>query len=146
MAETDYRKMWYELWEPIRAKHGISSVGVIDREDYKTAIRDALLEYLLNIYREDVRKQYKGVPMRGVDPLVLRVVALHHWKIEEAAALDSQQFAIALADELNHFHLPDDAARWALGQARETRDYRDLEFVLSHMDEKLKQELDHLSY
>ena len=118
----------------------------MDRNDYHAAIRETLLEYLLEIYREDVRKQYTGVPMRDVDPLVLRIVAIHHWKIEEAAALDSQQIAVALADEINHFHLPDVAARWAFGQARETMDHRDLDFVLSHMNETLKQELDRSFY
>ena len=146
MAETDYRKMWQDLWAAIRNKHGIPAAGAIDRDNYHAAIRETLLEYLLDIYREAVRKQYTGVPMRDADPLVLRMVAIHHWKIEEAAALDSQQIAIALADEINHFHLPDEAARWAFGQAKETMDYRDLDFVLAHMDEKLIQEVDHLLY
>lgn len=146
MAEKDYRVMWQELWEPIRTRHGIPDAGVMDRDSFHIAIRETLLAYLLEIYRDEVRKQYIGIPTRNIDPLVLKVVAVHHWRIDEAIELDNQQLAIALADELNHFHLPDLAARWAFGQARETSDYRDLEFVLAHMSEQLKQESGHLRY
>ncbi len=145
MAETDYRKMWYELWEPIREKHGIPNAGAMDRDSYQTAIRETLLAYLLEIYREEIRKRYIGIPTRDIDPLVLRVVSLHHWKIEEAAGLDNQQLAIALADELNHFHLPDLAARWAFGQAREGT-YQDLDFVQAHSSEALQEEMSRLHY
>lgn len=145
MAEKNYQAMWYELWEPIREKHGIPNAGAMDRDSYQTAIRETLLAYLLEIYREEIRKRYIGIPTRDIDPLVLRVVAVHHWRIEEAARLDNQQLAIALADELNHFHLPDLAARWALGQAREGN-YRDLEFVQAHSSESVNQEFGRLYY
>lgn len=140
MAETDYPAMWRKLWEPIREKYGIPHDGAMNPDDYRAAIRETLHAYLLEIYREEVRKQYSGIPTFDIDPLVLRVVSLHHWKIDEAAALNNQQLTIALADELNHFHLPEVAARWAFGQAQEST-YQDLEFVMAHSSQALREEM-----
>ncbi|MDN3525663.1 hypothetical protein QWY79_10350 [Halomonas sabkhae] len=117
MTETDYPGLWEQIYSEVAPKHDVPlGAGPVNREDLAKACRETFRAFLLEVYRETLRTQYQGLPMEGVDPLVLKVVQLHHWTIETVQAMSEMDLMIALADELNHFKLPEKAFRWASGK------------------------------
>lgn len=141
MAETDYRQMWYDLWQPIANKHNIPDAGAFDREAFEAALIEAYCAYLLDVYRDELRQEYSGIPLDGIDPLVMRVVALHHWPIDDAENLTNRELMISLAEDLNHFVFPDLAAKWVYGQLRELGLYKAKMLLSPHMTEDLRKQL-----
>lgn len=141
MAETNYQVMWHKIWQPIAEKHNIPDAGSFVKEDYDTALREAFNAYLLELYRDELRHQYRGVAMNDVDPLVIRVVAQHHWPIHEVEQLTNRELIISLADEINHFEFPDLAARHAFGQLRNLGYYEMQLLLYPHMSQELKDQL-----
>lgn len=124
MTETNYEHLWFDKWQVAKATYGIEDNSMTyDKDKYYPALRETFRAYLIDIYRETWRKEYQGLPLCNADPLVIRVVQLHHWPVEVVNGLSEQELMIALADELNHFKIPEKAVRWAYGMLRELPNY-----------------------
>lgn len=119
MAEINFGSLWFAVWVEAKERHGLEENFMsYDREVYHDVVRDAFRGYLVRIYREKWREEYQGLPLGDIDPLVIRIVQLHHWSIKDAMGLDELEQMVALADELSHFKIPEEAVRAAYSDVR----------------------------
>lgn len=140
MTERFIQIAWYEAWNEARENHGLPEDCLsYDRDTHHAALREAFRGFLLRFYREQLRSIYRGLPLGGTDPLVVRVIQRHHWTIDAAKNLSESDLMLALADDLSHFKLPENAVHWAYGQLRDLPSPEGHDLLDPHRPEEMEE-------